>query len=82
MSKELFSEKNLKSYFVGWAAELIDPKRTMKRSKVQKAVKAGHKMYDNLKNLGVLNVGGGINYDDLNPDFQRRITDIEGKLKQ
>lgn len=52
----MFTEKNLKSYFVGWAAELVDPNRTMHKKKVKKSVEAGHKMYENLKNLGVLKV--------------------------
>lgn len=58
MSKEhqLFNEKNLKSYFVGWAAKLVDPNRTFDEDKVKKAVEAGHGMYDNLKRLGVLNI--------------------------
>ena len=52
----MFNEKHLKSYFVGWAAILIDPDRTFDKNKVKKAVKVGHEMYNNLKNLGVLNV--------------------------
>ena len=52
----MFTEKNLKSYFVGWAAELLDPNRTMDKEKVKKSVEAGHKMYENLNNLGVLKV--------------------------
>lgn len=54
--RQMLNEKNLKSYFVGWAAKLIDPNITFDKKKVKKAVKAGHEMYDNLKNLGVLNV--------------------------
>lgn len=54
--RQMLNEKNLKSYFVGWAAKLIDPNRTFDKKKVDKAVKAGHEMYNNLKNLGVLNV--------------------------
>jgi len=54
--RKLINEKNLKMYFVGWAAELIDPSRTFDKKKVDKAVKVGHEMYQNLKNLGVLNV--------------------------
>ena len=52
----MFNEKNLKSYVVGWAAELIDPNKTFDKKKVAKSVEAGHKMYHNLKNLGVLKV--------------------------
>lgn len=55
-NRQVLNEKNLKSYFVGWAASLIDPNRTFDKKKVSKAVKAGHEMYNNLKNLGVLNV--------------------------
>ena len=54
--RQMLNEKNLKSYFVGWAAELIDPNITFDKKRVKKAVKAGHEMYNNLKNLGVLNV--------------------------
>lgn len=52
----MLNEKDLKSYFVGWASGLIDPKRTFDRKKVEKSVKVGHEMYQNLKRLGVLNV--------------------------
>lgn len=56
MNKTLFTEKNLKSYFVGWAAQLVDPKRTFEEDKVKRAVRVGHEMYNNLKELGVLKV--------------------------